>query len=124
MEQTTFHYHYSAKENKEIQEIRERYLPKSESKIEELKRLDRRVQMAGQAQSLCVGIIGCLIFGIGLCMVLQAMKGGIVLGSMLGIVGAVIMFCAYPVFRFWSGKVKSQLVPRILELSDELSSHS
>lgn len=122
MEQQTFNYHYSAKENKEIQEIRKRYLPKSESKIEELKRLDRRVQMAGQAQSLCAGIIGCLIFGVGMCIVLQAIKGSIVLGVILGIIGAAAMLCAYPVFRFISGKVKSQLIPRILELSDELSS--
>ena len=37
----TFSYKYSAKDNKEIQEIRKKYLPKTESKLEELKRLER-----------------------------------------------------------------------------------
>lgn len=48
----TFSYKYSAVENKEIQEIRKKYLPQSESKLEELKRLDMQVQNAGMAESL------------------------------------------------------------------------
>ena len=120
-EETTFSYSYSAKENKEIQEIRKRYLPQSESKFEELKRLDRQVQTAGQTQSLCVGIIGCLIFGLGMCLTLQVIGESIALGVVLGIIGSAVMLCAYPVFRFISGKVRNQLAPRILELTDELS---
>ena len=36
MTDTTFSYRYSAKENKEVQEIRRKYLPREESKLEEL----------------------------------------------------------------------------------------
>ena len=36
-QETTFIYNYSAKENKEVQEIRNKYLPREESKLEELK---------------------------------------------------------------------------------------
>lgn len=43
----TFSYKYSAVENKEIQEIRKKYLPQNESKLEELKRLDMQAQMPG-----------------------------------------------------------------------------
>lgn len=39
-QENTFTYKYSAKENKEVQEIRKKYLPQSESKLDELKRLD------------------------------------------------------------------------------------
>ena len=34
-QENTFSYEYSAKENKEIQEIRKKYLPQSESKLED-----------------------------------------------------------------------------------------
>lgn len=51
-----FSYIYSAKENKEILEIRKKYLPREESKLDELKRLDKIVQTSGTVESLCAGI--------------------------------------------------------------------
>ncbi len=45
--ENTFNYTYSAKENAEILEICKKYLPQCESKLEELKRLDKAVQAAG-----------------------------------------------------------------------------
>ncbi|MBR6745554.1 MAG: hypothetical protein IKM00_10135, partial [Clostridia bacterium] len=62
-----FTYQYLAKQNKEVEHIRRKYLPKEEDKMETLRKLDARVQMAGTVPSLCIGIIGCLIFGIGMC---------------------------------------------------------
>lgn len=41
MNQETFTYSYSAKRNSEVLEIRKKYLPQEESKLEELKRLDK-----------------------------------------------------------------------------------
>ena len=40
----TFTYKYSAKENKELQEIREKYLPREDSQVDELKKLDTMVK--------------------------------------------------------------------------------
>lgn len=51
MSSNTFSYSYSAKENKEVQEIRRRYLPQAETKLEEMKRLDGYVQKSGMAQN-------------------------------------------------------------------------
>ena len=45
--QNLFVYRYSASQNKEVERIRQRYLPQEESKIECLRKLDRRVQSAG-----------------------------------------------------------------------------
>ena len=58
---TTFIYSYSAKENKEVQEIRKKYLPQEESKLDELRRLDSAVQTSGMMESLCAGIGGALL---------------------------------------------------------------
>lgn len=120
-EEITFSYSYSAEENKEVQEIRKRYLPQKESKFEELKRLDYMVRMAGQMQSLCIGCIGCLVFGIGMCFAMRVIGNSMALGIVIGLVGSVIMFCAYPVFQSISNKARDKFVPRILELIDELT---
>ena len=122
-QENVFSYKYSAKENKEIQEIRKRYLPQSESKLEELKRLDARVQNSGIAEALCVGIISCLIFGQGMCFAMQVIGNGIlimILGILIGIVGMAGMLVAYPVYRFQQRRAKEKFSPRILELTEEL----
>lgn len=122
---TTFIYRYSAKENKEVQEIRRKYLPREESKLEELKRLDEMVQNSGTLESLCAGIGGALVFGLGLCLAMQAIGSGIfaiALGVLLGIVGMVSMIAAYPIYRKVFTNAKTKYAPRILELTAELTS--
>lgn len=116
-----FSYTYSAAANKEVQEIRKRYMPKEESKFEELKRLDRQVQTSGIIQSLSVGIIGFLLFGLGVCMTVKIVGESIILGVLLGLAGSAAMLFAYPIYRSIFSKTKEKLVPRILELTVELT---
>lgn len=119
-----FSYNYSAKENKEIQDIRNKYLPQSESKLDELKRLDNLVQSSGMIESLCAGIGGLLIFGLGLCLAMQVIGNSawlVALGVLLGIVGIAGIFTAYPIYHLIYTKTKSKFTPRILELTTELS---
>lgn len=121
---TTFSYRYSAKENSEVQEIRKKYLPQNETKLEELKRLDKVVQNSGMMESLCVGVGGLLVFGLGLCLAMHVIGSGllsIVFGVLLGVLGIVAMFMAYPVYRMFFNKSKEKYTPRILELTEELS---
>lgn len=123
MNQETFIYSYSAKENKEIQEIRSKYLPREESKLDELKRLDSTVQSSGMIESLCLGIGGALIFGLGLCLAMQVIGEGVIaiaLGVLLGIIGTAGMIVAYPIHRKIFNQTKAKLAPRILELTAEL----
>ena len=120
----TFSYNYSAKENKEVQEIRKKYLPQGESKLDELKRLDELVQTSGIIESLCAGIGGLLIFGLGMCFCMQVIGTGTlmqVLGILFGIVGIAAMIVAYPIHRKVFNKTKEKHAPRILELIEELS---
>ena len=122
--ENTFSYKYSAKENAEVQAIRKKYLPKSESKLEELKRLDETVQASGMVESLCAGIGGALIFGLGLCLAMQVIGSGLVMmiiGVLIGIVGMAGMLVAYPVYRKIFSATKEKYAPRILELTAELT---
>ncbi len=115
-----FNYRYSAAQNKEVEDIRKRYMPQGESKMDRLKKLDSQVQLAGVIQALTLGIIGCLIFGIGMCFFLGVFTGEAWLTALLMIVGTIIMLPAYPTFRYISRATKKRLTPEILRLSEEI----
>lgn len=119
--ENTFQYTYSAQENQEIQDIRKKYLPQQESKLEELKRLDHLVQTSGVMEALTVGTAGCLIFGTGLCFCLEVLGSVKWPGFILGLAGTACMLFAYPVYRKLFEKCKQKYAPRILELTAELS---
>lgn len=120
MENHTFTYQYSAVQNKEVEQIRKKYLPKEESKIEILRRLDRRVQSAGMIPSLSIGMIGALIFGIGMCFGLDVFGGADWLALLFCGIGTAVMIPAYPTYKHLSRKTKEELTPEILRLSEEM----
>ena len=120
MENTTFNYTYSAARNKEVESIRNKYIPREESKLERLKKLDLRVQTAGTIESLCFGVVGALVFGLGMCFFLDVFAGEVWLTALLMVLGAVIMIPAYPIYRRIARKTKTALTPEILRLSEEM----
>ena len=116
-----FHYTYSASQNQEVLNIRKKYLPQEESKLEELKRLDSLVQNSGIVEALCAGIGGCMIFGLGVCLAMEVIGSAVWLGVLLGLIGTASMIIAYPVYRKLFEKNKQKYAPRILELTAELT---
>lgn len=121
MNENAFSYTYSAACNQEVLNIRKKYLPRGETKLEELKRLDRLVQNSGVTESLCAGIGGCLVFGLGLCLAMEVIGHMIWLGVILGLIGTAGILAAFPVYRKFFNKAKAQHTPRILELAAQLS---
>ncbi len=118
-----FNFKYSApteEERKEIDSIRRQYLPqeKTESKIERLRRLDSLVKNTAVICSLCLGVVGCLIFGLGLAMILE--WNIIVWGVALMVLGVVPMAVAYPVYQKVLKKYKNRYGAEILRLSEEI----
>ena len=120
MENKSFTYNYSAARNKEVEGIRRKYMPHEESKLETLKRLDYRVQTAGMIESLCFGIIGALVFGVGMCFFLDVFAGAAWLSALFMIIGSLIMIPAYPIYRRIARKTKAELTSEILRLSEEI----
>ena len=120
MEKNTFSYSYSAQRNREIECIRKKYIAREESKVERLKRLDMSVQTAGVIEALCLGIVGILIFGVGMCFFLDVFVGAPALTAVFMILGVLIMAPAYPVYKRISQRTKEKLTPEILSLSEEI----
>jgi len=120
MENSSFIYSYSASENNEIEKIRKKYLPKEESKLDTIRKMDSRIKMAGILQSLCIGIIGCLIFGIGMCFGLDVFGGADWLTLLFCFIGIISMLPAYPIYKYFAKKTRDALAPKILKLSEEV----
>ena len=113
-----FEYTYSAPEQEEIRRIREKYVPKEESTLEKLRKLDARAERPGTTVALILGIVGTLIFGTGMCCCL--VWGMYLTGIVVGILGAVMLGCAYPAYVRITKKQRQKLAPQILALTDEL----
>ena len=120
MENNTFIYNYSATRNKEVETIRKKYSPHEESKLETLKKLDRKAQEAGVIESLCLGVIGALVFGIGMCFFLNVFQATAFVTALFMGIGTIFMLPAYPLYKMLAKKTKAELTPEILRLSEEI----
>lgn len=118
-----FEYKYNAptqEERKEIENILDEYLPVNsyQSKVRRIKELNAKVQNIPTAYAISIGIIGILVFGLGMTCALEWNK--LLLGIMIGIVGTIICVVAYPVYSFKYKKLKNKYSDEIIKLSLEL----
>ena len=125
MENNAFEYTYSPQRRQEVEEIRKKYLPKEEDKMDQLRRLHAIPTRKAKIASLTCGILGALILGTGmsLCMTeLGSALGSLalVLGVLVGLAGMVAVGLAYPVYRRTLTKERAKIAPEILRLTDEL----
>lgn len=121
MDNNTFKYTYSAKEQEEIKKIREKYMiadNSEEDKMEQLRRLDSSVTQKGTSVSLVIGVVSALILGTGMSLVMVFNE--LVVGIIIGIVGIVGVSLAYPVYMHIVKKEREKVAPEIIRLTDEL----
>lgn len=116
----SFEYTYSATQQEEIEKIRNKYLPKEETKLDELRRLDASVTRLGTIWGLVVGIVGILVFGAGLSMVLVVGSTLLLPGILLGVLGLALMGVAYPLYKNITDRERERIAPQILALAEEL----
>ena len=120
-----FSFTYSAQQQKEIEAIRNKYLPKEADKMEQLRKLHAVPTQKAQAASLAVGVVGALIMGTGMSLAMTEIGAALgslamVIGIAVGIVGMVLMALAYPLYNRVLKKQREKIAPEILRLSDEL----
>ena len=61
-----FSFTYSAQQQKEVEAIRKKYIPKEEDKMEQLRKLHASATQKAQAASIAIGVIGALALGTGM----------------------------------------------------------
>ena len=122
---SSFEYTYSAQQQKEVEAIRQKYLPQEEDKMDKLRRLHNIPTQKAQAAAIAIGTIGALILGTGMsfCMTeLGTLMGdyAFIFGIVIGLIGLVMAAAAYPVFSHILKKERERIAPEILTLADEL----
>lgn len=115
-----FQYTYSAQEQEELQQLRSKYLPKEESKMDKLRRLDAGASQKASLFSLIVGIIGALILGLGMSCCMVWAGPWFVPGIVIGIVGIGLICLAYPLYLRVLKKEQARIAPMVLQLTEEL----
>ena len=124
--QETFIYTYSAQQQEEVQNIRKKYLPSEEDKMERLRRLHHSATQKAQVWALVLGVVGALIMGSGMSLVMTDIGKVIGLGNSLlpgivvGILGMVTVALAWPVYTRVLTKERQRIAPEILRLTDAL----
>ncbi len=80
--------------------------------------MDGRVKNAATAWGLSIGIVGCLIFGLGMAMVLEWTL--VLDGVLCGVGGGVLTALAMPIYKWVLRRNKKKYGEEILRLSEEL----
>ena len=116
----TFIYNYSASQQAEIKKIREKYVPREEDKIEQLRRMDQSATKPGMIAALSVGIVSTLVMGFGMCCTMVWAETMFVPGILIGLLGIAGVAAAYPLYLRITKKRREKLAPEIIRLTDEL----
>ncbi len=126
MKNTTFTYQYSAQRNKEIESIRNKYLPHEESELERLKKLDAKVKRPANVFAYVFGSIGAIIMGAGMSLVMTDVGSVIGLGNVMipgvsiGLIGMAMALLTYPIYKGILNARKKKYAPQVLEISEKI----
>lgn len=125
-EKEIFSYTYSAQQQEEIKNIRKKYLPPEEDKMEQLRKLHHSAARKAHIFSIVLGILGTLIMGTGMSLVMTdigsaiGLKHALIPGVVIGVIGMLQIALAYPTYHYILKKERQRIAPEILRLSDEL----
>ena len=128
-DQQEFIYTYSAKDQSEIDRIRQKYETNPvDEKLQRLHNLDASVHNSATAASIAVGTIGSLIMGFGMSMCMTDMGRilgdhrdlAMTVGILIGLVGGALAGLAYPLYSLILRRERKRIAPEILRLTDEL----
>ena len=123
MKHKPFHYTYIAPteaERREISQIRTDYTApeKTVTTLDRVRMLDAFVKNTATMVGLILGIVGLLLFGLGMAMVLE--WGILLWGILICAIGCVPMGFAYPAYLATLKHNKEKYGPEILRLTEEL----
>ena len=120
-EKEVFEYTYSAPQQSEVQKIREKYLPKEVTKLDQLRALDAGVTRRGTAVSMVHGILYALVLGLGMSCCMVWAGSLFVPGVVIGCIGLAGVAATYPIYNHIVKQDRKRIAPEILRLTEELA---
>ena len=120
-EKEIFEYTYSAMQQSEVQKIREKYLPKEVTKLDQLRALDAGVTKRGTAVSLVHGTLYALVLGLGMSCCLVWAGRLFLPGIVVGCIGLAGVAATYPIYTRIVQQDREKIAPEILRLTEEFA---
>lgn len=111
---------FQVDEKAEAELIRKNYEERGESKLDKLRRLDRRVKRPAMIFSLVFGIAGALVLGTGMCLAMKVIGDFMALGVVVGFVGIAMVSANCFIYRAIFNARRKKYGKEILDLSGEL----
>ena len=123
-EKEVFEYTYCAQQQSEVQKIREKYLPKEPTKLEQLRALECLAAAdkarRGTALSLVHGIFFALVLGLGMSCTMVWAGSLFFPGILIGCIGLAGVAAIYPIYNRLVARDRERIAPEILRLTEEL----
>ncbi len=117
-----FYYSYSAEKQRNIDRIIAKYTDDEENKFYQLVKLDERVETFATVVAIVYAIVSVLVFGTGMSIALSF--NNIVLGSIVGLCGIIMLFFISGVRRYALDKRRKKMKPEIMALIKEINNNS
>lgn len=111
-------------QTKIIEKIRDGYMPKEKTKLDELKNLNKKAIKPARVFAYTFGTIGSLVLGTGMCFAMKVIGTTLTfampLGIAVGLVGILVTSVNYPLYKKILASRKKKYSKKVLALSNEL----
>lgn len=82
-----------------IKKIAQSYEEKQPSKVDELKKLDRKIRRPANVFAYTFGTISALVLGFGMCLAMEVLFDLMAVGIVIGVVGIIMCVLTYPIYK-------------------------
>lgn len=106
---------------KTIEKIKNAYVEKQHTKIDELKELNKKVYRPAKVFAYSFGTVGSLVLGGGMCLVMpEVVTGYMALGIAIGVVGLITVIANWFLYKKIVKSRKRKYASKIIELSNQI----
>ena len=103
-----------------VKKITASYEEKKPSRVDELKKLDRKIKRPSTAFAYTFGIISALVLGFGMCLAMKVLFDLMAVGIVIGIVGIVMCLITYPIYNKMLTSAKRKNASKINALAEDI----
>ena len=113
-------------QNFAAQRIRDQYMEKTPSKVDELRKLDAQVKKPANVFGYVFGSVGAVVMGSGMSLVMTdigatvGISHPIVSGIIIGVAGLAMAIINYPIYKGILTARKQKYADEIIRLSDKI----
>ncbi len=103
-----------------VKKIPSSYEEKKPTRVDELKKLDRKIKRPATAFAYTFGAISALVLGFGMCLAMEVLFDLMAVGIVIGIVGIAMCLITYPIYKKMITSAKRKNANKINDLANDI----